>query len=89
MDGETWGLGREGKVSPSALPMRIDDGWFLPPLRRSLRGTGSTDMANAAGVAIQADQVAAKGADIAAGFSFAAAAASLLPTPAPAPPAAG
>ena len=35
-----------------------------------------TDMANAAGVAIQADEDAAKGARIAAGFSFAAAAAS-------------
>jgi hypothetical protein len=47
-----------------------------------------TDMANAAGVAIDADKLAAKGADIAAVFSFAAAGASLLPNP-PAAPAQG
>jgi hypothetical protein len=43
------------------------------------------DMASAAGVAIQADKVAAEGANIAAVFGFAAAAASLLPNPVPAP----
>jgi hypothetical protein len=47
-----------------------------------------TDMASAAGVAIEADKLAAKGSTIAAGFSFAAAAASLLPNPAPASPSA-
>lgn len=78
---------REGAAQGAMVKAVLGEQGLITEAGYEEQAKSYRDMASAAGVAIQADEEAAKGARIAAGFSFAAAAASLLPNPpgAPAP----